>query len=86
MKTYANEPITLTTIEQDQWAKFSGLTKREYFALHIMSGDLANQSNETGIVTKDRSSKLHQARRAVEMADCLIDALNEKTHQKEQGE
>lgn len=76
MRTHANDPISHMTADQDLWCKFIGLTKREYFAVHIMAGDLGSQSEEVGVVTAGYKAHLAQAERAVSLADALIEKLN----------
>lgn len=73
MKTYANEPISLTTADQDQFTKFTGLTKREYFAAKMMQAMMGN--NEVLNAAEDLNEV---ALGAVKVADALIDALNKE--------
>jgi hypothetical protein len=91
MKTNPNEPINLNgqgywNDEMNKTHGGVGLTKREYFASQIIAGDLASQSEEVGIVTANYSSHLGQARRAVSLADALIEALNETPTPQKDGE
>lgn len=81
MKTEGNEPISPTmrdikNIEQygvHSW-QFNGLTKREYFAAMAMQGIMVFGGEDT---RKD-------ANLCVQMADALINALNQK--EKQDGE
>ncbi len=69
MKTEPNEPINHVTIDQDQWCKFVGLTKREYFAALILQGMHASTPN---------SVRQSCAFFAVKEADKLIEELNKR--------
>ncbi len=52
---------------------YNGLTKREYFALHILSGICSFESNPLDTMSKPK--------RAVQLADLLLDELEKDENQ-----
>ena len=74
METNANEPINV--IEYNNNYIFTGLTKREYFAVMAMQGIIANKDGLDIKIERIVES-------AVDTADALIEELNKtKTNEK----